>query len=141
MSGASTTEILGPIAQMLTGTHVATPTVQQETFTGSNSALYIRVYMLSGPSYGSTQLHVFDPWKIASAVSSPITDNIDVTPYVPCYIGITIQGNNSGVTTWRAWVSVLTDLGLATSLNANGCCHDPMLDTILAAVRRTFPTT
>lgn len=119
------------------GAHVLTVRYQyQILLAGGNAAIFIRLFDAPGPSLAGAAL-VGGTTVFAALGTAPVDFTYDTTlitqPYVTASVTSNTPGNTNGV-----YQTVFDDVGFSSSITASGCCHDPMLDAILAAVQRIY---
>jgi hypothetical protein len=105
---------------------------------GTNSNILGRLYQNSTPSFsGAAEVgSQVGPFGVGDPNVHEF--HFDAALVTDAYL-FGWMANNTSSNTNGCYVSVLDDVGFSGSLTASGCCHDPMLDLILAAVTRSFP--
>jgi hypothetical protein len=109
----------------------------QVLLAGSNGAVFARLYENSIPSSsGATQVGAQTATFFAgdgAVLQFGFDASLVSLAYVMGVFGSNTTGNTNGL-----YMALLDDVGLGGSLTPSGCCHDPMLDLILAAVKRVY---
>jgi hypothetical protein len=104
---------------------------------GANGACWGRLYQNSVPSaVGAVQVGAQTP-TFAVDNGSVAQFTFDAALVSMAYLLVALGANTAGSTN-GLYMAILDDIGLTGSLSGAGCCHDPMLDLILAAVKGTY---
>jgi len=116
-----------------------------QTLIGLNAAIFARLYYSTSPTGSSpVQIGVDTPTFGGSDMPKRWNFSLSGVPYgvyVAGWLGSNTSGNtNAADVTYFSDLPGAYDPDLVLSGDAV-CCHDPMLDDILAAVTHLFPST
>lgn len=103
---------------------------------GTNSVFVARLYENATATFvGATQVGA---QAVLDATVTEAHFSWDAGLVTPGNLVAVFWANNTSPNTNGMYTSLYDDVGFSSSVNVNGCCHDPMLDEILAAVKQTF---